>query len=468
MSKVGLSQNEVKKRLIRLRNLERLHLEQKQRNERLVLEKREFKKEIARLNVIVREQQRTIDDMKLQIEELRVMVFGKKKKSKEIDDDDLIHPKEKTERTSDSYKRPIPKDEEVTDVVLHPLSHCSCGAKMIKKKIVVFFEEDIPVPAKKIVRKHIVEKSYCSNCKTWQTEIPLPTAKVILGLNVQKYICYLNILCRLSFSQIQEICNDTYQIRISQGEIVKILERESVHLRPFYEQLKVKIRGEPGIHLDETSWKLLIDGSNTYSWVMSGTESKENVFLVGESRGGGNVEKLTGENFKGFVLTDDYGAYQKLKWHQLCWAHLIRKWRDLARSGELEENIRLHCKEEYLKLCLLYDDLKNDRRIERYKEFFERLNTLSAIKNLDPKKLIRYKTTLKKNISKYLTCLSDSRIPLTNNQAERSLRHLVLKRKISFGSLTKRTGDNLAVLMSALMSLKRRYQTNFFGEYLKV
>ncbi|MBI5401108.1 MAG: transposase [Candidatus Yonathbacteria bacterium] len=30
---------------------------------------------------------------------------------------------------------------------------------------------------------------------------------------------------------------------------------------------------------------------------------------------------------------------------------------------------------------------------------------------------------------KYLTCLSDSRIPLTNNQAERSLRHLVLKRK---------------------------------------
>ena len=200
---------------------------------------------------------------------------------------------------------------------------------------------------------------------------------------------------------------------------------------------------------------------------MSGIESKENVFLVGESRGKGNVEKLM-EDFKGFVITDDYGAYRKLKKHQLCWAHLIRKFRDLAKSSELEEKQRLHCKNEYQKLCLIYDDLKNDKNIKRYNEFVKRLNELSMIKKLDPKKLVRTKTTLRKNIPKYLTCLSDSRIPLTNNQAERSLRHLVLKRKISFGSLTKRTADNLAVLMSSLMSLKQRYQSDFFLEYLRV
>ena len=121
-----------------------------------------------------------------------------------------------------------------------------------------------------------------------------------------------------------------------------------------------------------------------------------------------------------------------------------------------------------MKLCLIYEDLKNDRRIENYEIFFKRLKEFSIIKNSDPKKMIRYKTTLGKNIPKYLTCLSDSRIPLTNNQAERSLRHLVLKRKISFGSLTKRTADNLAILMSSLMSLKQRYQSNFFLEYLGV
>lgn len=135
---------------------------------------------------------------------------------------------------------------------------------------------------------------------------------------------------------------------------------------------------------------------------------------------------------------------------------------------ELEEKQRIHCKREYMKLCLIFNDLKNDRNIERYNEFTKRLKELSMIKKLDLKKLIRYKTTLRKNIPEYLTCLSDPRIPLTNNQAERSLRHLVLKKKISFGSLTKRTADNLAVLMSVLMSLKQEYQNDFFGEYLKV
>jgi len=124
--------------------------------------------------------------------------------------------------------------------------------------------------------------------------------------------------------------------------------------------------------------------------------------------------------------------------------------------------------EEYAKLCELFEDLKQHRSKERHAEFTRRLADLSVIKTNDPKKLCRIKQTLQKNIPHYLTCLSDPRIPLTNNLAERSLRHLVLKRKISFGSLTKRTAENFAVLVSVLLSLKQRFQSNFFGEYLRV
>ena len=466
---IGLSQEEIKKRLVRLRNLEMLHLKQKQRNEKLLVKNKELVARVSYLESVVKEQQKMIEDFKLQLEELKVMVFGKKKKPKEIDDDDLTPPKEKIQRDNNSYKRPIPKDEEVTEIQHHPLDQCSCGEKTTKKKTVIFYEEDIPIPAKKIVQKHIVEKAYCEKCKQWNTGIPLPSSKVILGSNIQKYICYLSVICRLSFSQIQEILKDTYQFHISEGEIAKILNREAIKLRPFYEQLKVKIRGEPVIHLDETSWKIFMgDGYTPYSWVMSGGESKENVFLVGESRGGGNTEILTGANYQGVVVSDDYRAYKKLTKRQLCFAHLIRKWRDLAKSGELEEKIRLHCKSEYLKLCLVFENLKNNRSMKKYDYFFQEFTKLSRVRKLDPKKLIRYKLTLQENIPHYLTCLSDPRIPLTNNQAERSLRHLVLKRKISFGSLTKRTADNLAVLLSVLMSLKQRFQTNFFLEYLRV
>lgn len=470
MARNGLSQEETGKRLIRLRSLERLHIEQKKRNEFLENENRELKKEIVRLNIIIVEQQKTIDDMKLRIEELSIMVFGKKKKTKEIDnDDEPTPPKEKIVRTSDSYKRPIPDDSEVTDTKHHSLNDCSCGESLTKKKTITFYEEDIPIPAKKIVIKHQVEKAYCVNCKKWQTSIPLPSAKVILGTNIQKYTCYLSTMCRLSFAQIQELLKDTYKIQISQGEIAKILNREAVKLRPDYEQLKIKIQEELVVHLDETGWKVFKgDGYSAYAWVMCGGESKKNVFLVGETRGGGNVEKLLGSNYAGFAVTDDYNVYKRLPNHQLCFAHLLRKWRDIAESKELGDEQSKHCKMEHQKLCTLYGDLKNDRRIERYTELTEKFTELSTILPLDPKKLVTYKTTLKKNIPEYLTCLSDIRIPLTNNQAERSLRHLVLKRKISFGSLTKRTADNLAVLLSVLMSMKQQFQHGFFEEYLGV
>lgn len=468
MTKRELSPEEIKKRLTRLRNLEYLHKQQGFRIGYLRDENRELKKEITTLKAMVSQQQHTINDLKLQIEELRAIVFGRKKRKDDNDEDDFAPLKEKAQRTLDSYKRPMPKDEEVTEVVPHPMNECSCGTKMTKKQTIIFYEEDIPMPAKKIVRKHIVEKAYCLRCKKWQSAILLPNHKVVLGGNVQKYVCYLSVMCRLSFTQVQHILSDTYALKISQGEIVKILERESVHLRPFFEQLRVKIRGEPGVHLDETGWKLLRSGDTSYAWVMSGALSHESVFLAGESRGKGNAEKLLGEDFDGFVVSDDYGAYKKLKNHQLCWAHLIRKFKDLAQSGEISDSQRKSRKEEYATLCILYDDLRQYRGMERYDEFAKRLLALSAIKPDDPKKLMRVKETLRKNITNYLTCLSDSRIPLTNNQAERSLRHLVLKRKISFGSLTKQTAENFAVLVSVLLSLKQRYQSNFFGEYLRV
>src|SRR3989338_5868532 len=107
MSSRGLSKEEIKKRLIRLRNLDYLHEVQRFKIWHLRDENRELRKEIKALKLLASEQQKTIDDLKLQIEELRTIVFGRKKQKGESDDDDLLPPKEKNQRTSDSYKRPI-------------------------------------------------------------------------------------------------------------------------------------------------------------------------------------------------------------------------------------------------------------------------------------------------------------------------------------------------------------------------
>jgi hypothetical protein len=124
--------------------------------------------------------------------------------------------------------------------------------------------------------------------------------------------------------------------------------------------------------------------------------------------------------------------------------------------------------EQYKMVAEIFSDLEKNRDLGMRKSYTQRLTKLANITSLDCKKLIRIKTTLAKNIPKYLTCLGNSQIPLTNNQSERSLRHLVLKRKISFGSFCKRTAENLAILLSVLMSRKQRMGTGWFGEWVGV
>lgn len=456
-----LSEQEVKKRLVRLNNLERLYPKARTRIASLG-------QEVKVLKATMAAQQKTIEDLKLQMEELRTIVFKRKKPpaNRGNDHGNPLSPPAKP-RTPDSYQRPIPKDNEVTDTHPHPINQCDCGSAISKKRMRIFYEEDIPIPVRKTITKHIVEQGYCPACQKWKSAVKLPTATLIIGPNIQKYTCYLSVMCRLSFTQIQNILQDTYHMAISQGEIANILARQADNLRPCYEQLQENIRGEPMVHLDETGWKLLAEPERSYSWVMSGGQSQESVFLIGENRGKGHADDLIGRDYDGVVVTDDYGAYRTLKKHQLCWAHLLRKFRDLANSQELPEHQIKYCNQAYRRLCRIYCLVKDNRNPERYDEFVKKLADFSRISSSDPLKMVRLKTTLAKNIPSYLTCLQDPQIPMTNNLAERSLRHLVLKRKISFGSLTKKTAENLAVLLSVLMSLKQRHQNNFFLEYLK-
>ena len=116
MSNIRLSSEEIRKRLIRLRNLEQLHENQRFKIWHLRDDKRELKQEVAKLKAVVSQQQKDLQDLKLQVEELKTIVFGKKNQKTDIDgDDDHEPPKDKPPRSNDSYQRPLPKEEEITE-----------------------------------------------------------------------------------------------------------------------------------------------------------------------------------------------------------------------------------------------------------------------------------------------------------------------------------------------------------------
>lgn len=456
---MSLSKEEINARMVELSNLRRLYAAQKTRLGMLKEENKKLKERVAFLESAYAKQQTINADLRLQMEALRTMVFGRKRKNNDHDIDDTP-PTQTIPRSLESYKRPIPNESDVTEIEDHPVDACTrCRGSFSERETATYFEEDIPLPQKKTVIKHVIEKGYCEACKKWSVGAPLPAAPVILGGNVRRYVTYLSVCARQSYSQIQDVLKQTYAFDISQGEIAKIMEKESAKLRPEYERLKARIRGEPSAHLDETGWDLSRgDGCRRYAWTMVGGASGEFVFALGKTRGKGNATDLLGDS-EATVVSDDYAAYRDRDRHQLCCAHILHKVRDLARSGEIKGEAHDHCVGAYKTFASIYATIEQARISEnpaaRYDELLKRLRSFSAADPADCAKLVRIRKQVTERAENYLTCLVHP-CASDNNAAERSLRHLVLKRKTSFGSFSEKTAETLAIILSVLMSFKQR------------
>ncbi len=453
-----------------LRNLRKLHAAQAVRIDILKAENRAFKARVTELeaeNVVLRAD---VADLRYQLEELRTLIFKKKRAAHAIltdseDEDDAERPP-RTPRTPDSYHRPIPKDDEVTEVVYHRFPRRKNGEVRFR----TYYVEDIPLDTRKTVTKHVVEERYDPVRRRWVAQDGMPPTPVVLGDNVRMLIATLVTVERLSFAQVQNLLATLFSFGVSDGEIAKILKAESVRLVPAEEALCASIRNESSQHLDESRYD--VNGEIRYAWNMTGGESGDTVYRLGVSRGKGNAEALRGASI-GVLVSDDYGAYRTLaEHHQLCFAHLIRKFRDLAAHDGFTDATREDIQRTYDEIKAVYTATVSacagpDPQGAR-PALSDRLRVAATLTAHDPRPVARLKTTLAKNIERYFTCLLFPSVALTNNAAERALRHVVLKRKNSFGCKSDAGASAMGTLFSVLLSLHRRDPSTYFERYLTV
>lgn len=459
-----LTPHEIKHRLIRGRNIEHLYDLAKKRITILQTENKQLKARVKELEERDRDKGEKIDELSFQLEQIKIKIFGKKPIVERV-----TRKKEKKLRDIFSYRRPIP--ERITETKSHRVSECAhCHGTLQHKRIKTFFEEDIPLPIQKIVIKHDVEVGYCNSCKRQSSGYHIPSKKSVLGDNIKKYVCLLSIANRLSHSQIKEHLKDVFDVCISIGEIGNTLEEEAHNLRPEYEYLKGSVISGSATHYDETGWKVQKEEDGKYAWVATSVENFDTVFMLGKNRGKGNIDDI-GKARLG--ITDDYPAYKNaFEEHQLCWAHPQRKLRDMVESSEIPEDKREYCKTTFEQFSNLYYKIRktvgqaiSERMKTRFQFLFEQL---SRPHSLDPTPLARIKKSLRKNTEYYFTFLKHPTIPIDNNKAERALRHLVIKRKISFGSKTQRGAETTSILASVIMSLKWNEPDTWFQKYLNI
>lgn len=482
-----LTKQEIKQRLIRLQNLKRLYSVAKERIEKLEKKTKEQNEIIGQLNEVVKMQAEVIENLKLRVEELAQMIF-KKKKNKDKNDDGALSGNcqssaKKHPRPADSYRKPIPDEDEITKTQEYCVFRCpDCHTRLIDPKTTVQYKMELAFldQALKEVEKQIVHSGCCSKCKKRVAAIPISPQAVYFGESLKRFVCHATIILRLSISQTKDLLKTIANIDISPGEIATIQQEHSKLLTPEFERMKKQIQNDPAAHFDETTYKVFDqNAAGNYGWIMASGKTGDTVFALGKNREQGNALDLKGQNNPDQIgITDDYNAYKNIfgKKHQLCWAHLTRKFRDLAESKQLSENKREYCAKLHFSLKKIYKELACElehpfdlaSRHQAKKVLARRLAKLAKTNELDCAKLRTIRTTLAKNIDFYFTCLIHPDVPATNNKAEQLLRHIVIKRKTSFGCQTRKGADAMSVLFSVLLSLWRRSKENFFVEYRRL
>ena len=191
------------------------------------------------------------------------------------------------------------------------------------------------------------------------------------------------------------------------------------------------------------------------------------------------AEQLRGKKSGSIGASDDYGCYRTLfEYHQLCWAHPHRKFRDLAESGSLSGKALKACQRAYHDFADVYKKARATRELllgntlSAEQKVAERLKLEKLFGQLfepsphDPEKLKTIRESLEKRKNDYFTFFDFPYLPLDNNKAERALRKIVIKRKKSFGCQSQNGADILSILYSVVFSMvKSNPGKNFFQLY---
>jgi transposase len=169
---------------------------------------------------------------------------------------------------------------------------------------------------------------------------------------------------------------------------------------------------------------------------------KLSYFMVHYPRGQVAAKRLLGEDAEYVVVTDQYARYHYIaqQKRQLCWAHILRNVSALAQSWG--PNVAIGKRLETIVNMLfrtrhrfengdITEPIYQRRMLRLQRAWREVLADRSRL-CITPRYRNRCALLLKHDVMCW-TFLTNQGIPLTNNEAERSLRSYVLWRKGSYG-----------------------------------
>ncbi len=309
---------------------------------------------------------------------------------------------------------------------------------------------DLPrVPVE--VAEHVYIARTCPQCQRCCT----PTAQLggmvldqqRLGVNLVSLIAALREEARLPFRTIQWYLDTVHGLRLSLGTIVDATQRVARKAQAVMADIVERIRGSPVVHADETGWRE--DGHNGYVWTFSTPTQR---YFLRRGRGKTVVDEVLGEEFAGVLVSDFYAAYHHYDGpKQRCWAHLLRDVHDLRalypddhKLGQWADAVH----QLYRQGTAFTHPSEQQRRTAQL-ALERRLLALCGPYRDDPSAAqTRLCRRMENHIKELFVFVAHPEVPPDNNAAERSLRPVVISRKVSGGTRSNQGTDTKMTLAS--------------------
>ena len=365
----------------------------------------------------------------------------------------------------------VRRRETPTRQVEHAPGQCQeCGTALfggsVKRRRQVVHVPLTPVE----VIEHLYIERRCPVCGKRNTPKVALMGQVVgknrLSISTMAMIASLHEVTRLPLGQIQWLLDSFYQLKLSLGEIVRVLQVVGQRAAGTVASLLEELRQSPLVHADETGWRE--NGANGYLWSFS--NEKLHYLVRRHSRASEVVRGVLGEAFSGVLVSDFYSAYNFLDCpHQRCWVHLLRDVHELVAHHPDNEALAQWTKQLYafyLEAKATSQRVKGLARPERAsaRQALEgRLLTLATpYLGVDvPQRVLCQR--IDRYLAELLTFVELPFVPSDNNAAERAIRPQVVARKISGGTRSARGSATKATLAS-LFSTWHRQDLNPFLE----
>jgi len=330
------------------------------------------------------------------------------------------------------------------------------------------FQEDIVIRPRTVVTRYLHGQAFCGQCnrpvvQTGKDEL----LNAPIGPVAKSVAVYLRYRMGIPYRKTAELFRELFGLKFVPASALGFDRKAATQGEPVYEDLREKIRVSDILHADETSWRS--DGVGHYVW-FAGNENLA-FFHIDRHRSAEVAKTIFGKDFGGTLVRDRYAAYNGIgaDW-QSCLAHIITKAKEISREHALlpqtekdtacgpfcDRLIDLASRACDTGQKLQSGDIPWKAAATIEKRFVTELSTICKLPlRFKPAETLR--AYLAGPEQKFLfTFLRRPGVPPTNNHAEQSLRHLVIFRKICFGT---RSGSGLkthSILPSLVQTARRQ------------